>query len=187
MEIYKTMAFSGKNEDFPAWSTRLTAYLQTKDLYPACMGKETEPEEVAALAVGADNTAKAEHEKKVKERNGKVTAIHERRNKVWCILALCLNETSLMYVTHDCVGRDRMGDGAKAWAVLKQRFCSTEKPCIVSIMGQLARLKLDSTESLENYCIRAQSLMTRLSDAGEQLTETLFNPLVPNGLPERYE
>ena len=77
MEIYKTMAFSGKNEDFPAWSTRLTAYLQTKDLYQACVGKETEPEEVAALAVGADNTAEAEHEKQFKERKCKLSLIPE--------------------------------------------------------------------------------------------------------------
>ncbi len=58
-----------------------------------------------------------------------------------------------------------MGDEASAWAMLKQRFLSTEKPCLVSIMGQLARLELDSTESLDNNCMRAQSLMTDLSDA----------------------
>ncbi len=39
------------------------------------MSEETEPEEVAALADGAGNAPKAEHEKQVEERNEKVTAI----------------------------------------------------------------------------------------------------------------
>ncbi len=38
------------------------------------MGRESEPEEVAALTVGADNAATAEHEKQVKERNEKFEA-----------------------------------------------------------------------------------------------------------------
>ncbi len=52
LENDKALAFSGKN--FPAWSTGLTSYLQTKDLYRARVGEETEPGEVAALAVGAE-------------------------------------------------------------------------------------------------------------------------------------
>ena len=54
-------------------------------------------------------------------------------------------------------------------------------------MSQLARLKLDNCETLDDYCIRAQSFMSRLEDAGEQLSATLFNAMVLNGLPEHYE
>ncbi len=73
MEDYHALAFSGKNEDFLAWSTRFTAYLQTKDLYQACVGKEAESEEGAiALAVGANNAAKTEHENKLKNGTKKL-------------------------------------------------------------------------------------------------------------------
>ncbi len=44
MKNYKAMAFSGINEDFPAWSRRITAYSQTKDFYEAFVRKEAEPE-----------------------------------------------------------------------------------------------------------------------------------------------
>ena len=54
-------------------------------------------------------------------------------------------------------------------------------------MAQLARLQLEDSEDLDNYFIRGQELLTRLQEAGEAVLETLFNALVLNGLPMRYE
>ncbi len=85
------------SEDFPAESTQLTAQSQTKDLHQAFVGKETEPEEVAVLALGADKAAKAEHGKQVLEQNGKVIAIHKQRIHFQCIIALYLDDTSLNF------------------------------------------------------------------------------------------
>ncbi|CAB3994020.1 Retrovirus-related Pol poly from transposon TNT 1-94 [Paramuricea clavata] len=46
---------------------------------------------------------------------------------------------------------------------------------------------LNENEKLSEYFIRAQELMSRLTEAGEKISETLFNALVINGLPEKYE
>ena len=40
---------------------------------------------------------------------------------------------------------------------------------------------------LDSFFIRGQELLTRLQEAGEAVSETLFNALVLNGLPMRYE
>ena len=53
-------------------------------------------------------------------------------------------------------------------------------------MRQISRLQLGEDEKLHEYFTRAQELMSRLSDAGEQITETLFNALIFNGLPGKY-
>ena len=45
----------------------------------------------------------------------------------------------------------------------------------------------DENENLSEYFIGAQELMSRLTEAGEKKSETLFNALVVNGLPEKYE
>lgn len=155
----KYLSFSGKSEDFPAWSTRFLAYMQTKGLYKTAIGK--------------DDVSK--------------TGYEEHNNSVWCHLALCLDETSLLYIRHDCVKTDGSGDGAKAWKMLKERFSSVEKPTVISIMGQLARLEMKPDEPLDEYCIKCQQLVNRLKEAGEELSDTLFNALVINGLPERFE
>ena len=54
-------------------------------------------------------------------------------------------------------------------------------------MRQLARLQLQEDKVIHQYFIRAQELVTRLHHAGEEPSETLFNAMVLNGLPQRYE
>ena len=44
-----------------------------------------------------------------------VADIKEKRNNVWCHVALNIDATTLMPIRHDCVGDDGIGDGAKAW------------------------------------------------------------------------
>ena len=85
------------------------------------------------------------------------------------------------------LGDDGIGDGAKAWKLLQERFQSLETPTVMNLVAQLARLQLEDTEDLDSFFIRGQELHTRLQEAGEAVSETLFNALVLNGLPMRYE
>ena len=106
---------------------------------------------------------------------------------MWCHLALTLDATTLMLMRHDCVGDDGIGDGTKALKLLQERFQSVETPTVVTLVAQLARLQLEDPEDLDSFFIRGQELLTRLQEAGEAVSETLFNALVLNGLPMRYE
>ena len=114
----KWLCFSGKQEDFATWSTRFIAYIQSKNLFETLAGTVVEPVEPAALGYAPLNeqreaqrvaTEEFENNKK-KFRNDKIT--------LWCMLALTLDSTSLMLIRHDCVGKDGVGDGTRAW-----KFC----------------------------------------------------------------
>ena len=183
----KWLCFTGSAEDYPAWSTKFTAFMQTKGLFKSLLGKEVIPEEIAPLAEDASAEQQAQRQAKVQQRNKEIEDIKERNNNVWCHIALALDKTSLMYIRHDCLSQDGTGDGAKAWRLLQQRYSNVEKPTVVSLVRQISRLQLGEDEKLHEYFIRAQELMSRLSDAGEQITETLFNALIINGLPGKYE
>ena len=45
------------------------------------------------------------------------------------------------------------GEGAKAWKFLQEHFCSSERPTVVSLVGQLAKLRLGSEELLDDYFV----------------------------------
>ncbi len=92
------------------------------------------PPEIDPLALGTSAEAATEREAKVQQRNQQVQEINERNNSVWCHIALALDKTSLMYSRHDCMSPDRMGDGAKAWRLLQQRYSNVEKPTVVSLV-----------------------------------------------------
>ena len=92
-----------------------------------------------------------------------------------------------MYSRHDCLFQDGTEDGAKAWCLLQQCFANVEKPAVVSLVRQMSRLLLGQEEKIHEYYIRSQELMSRLAEAGQKMSEALFNVLVISGLPEKYE
>ena len=100
---------------------------------------------------------------------------------------MTLDASSLMLIRHDWVNSKGFGDGQKAWQLLQQRFRSDETTTVISLMRQLARLQLREDEPIHQYFIRAQEMATRLHHAGEELSETLFNAMVLNGLPQGYK
>ena len=140
--------------------------MQTKGLYKALLGKEIIPEEITPLAEDASQEQKAECEAKVQQRNKQIEDIQERNNTIWCHIALALDNNSLLYKRHDCLSADGVGDGAKAWSLLQQRYSNVEKPTVVSLVRQISRLQLGENEKLSEYFIRAQELMSRLTEAG---------------------
>ena len=161
--------------------------MQTKGLYKSLPGTEEQPNEPAPLANGASN-GEQKNNKVLKDAYEKEVAdIKEKRNNVWCHLALTLDATTFMLIRHDCVGEDGIGDRAKAWKLLQESFQSVEAPTVMTLVAQLARLLLEGAEDLDSFFIRGQELITRLQEEGEAVSETLFNNLVLNGLPMRYE
>ena len=102
---------------------------------------------------------------------------------------MILDASSLMLIRHDCVNSKGLGDDQKAWQLLQQQFRSDERETttVMSLMRQLSRLQLREDEAIHHNFIRAQQLFIRLHHAGEELSETLFNEMVLNGLPQRYE
>ena len=178
-QTVKLLTYTGKAQDFPIWSTRLVAMMQTKGDYKSLLGTEEQPNEPAPLANGASNDEKKNHNLLKYAYAKEVADIEEKRNNVWCHLALFLDATILMLLRHDCVGDDGIGDGAKAWKLLQERFQSVETPTVVTLV-------VEDAGDLDSFFIRGQELLTRLQEAGEAFSETLFNALVLNGLPMRY-
>ncbi len=87
----KWLCFTGLVEDYPAWSTKFMAFMQTKGLYKSLLGKEVLPPEIDPLGEGASAEAATEREAKVQQRNQQVQEISERNNSVWCHIALALD------------------------------------------------------------------------------------------------
>ena len=113
--------------------------MQTRGLYKSLHGTEEQLNEPAQLANAASNDEK-KNQKVLKDAHEKEVAdIKEKRNNLWCPLALTLDASTLMLMRHDCVGDDGIGDGVKAQKFLQDRFHSVETP---TVMVQLAQLQL---------------------------------------------
>ena len=167
------------------------ATVHTKGLCIPLLGQSSNPmgHHPTPLANWASNDEKKNHKELKDAYEKEVADIKEKRNNVWFHLALTLDAITLMLMLmrHDCMGDYDIGDRAKTWKLLQERFQSVETPTVVTLTARLARLQLEDSEDLDCFFVRVQELLTRLQEAGEAVSETLFNALVLNGLPMGYE
>ena len=99
----KWMCFSGLAQDYASWSTRFTAFLQTKSLFDTLMGMETVPQRPERLGENPNDEDRNRHARETQAYTDKLNDIEQRNNTVWCYLAMTLDSTSLMLLRHDCV------------------------------------------------------------------------------------
>ena len=125
-QTVKLLIYTGKAQEFPIWSTKFMAMMQTKGLYKSLLGTDEQPNEPAPLANWASNDGMVNF-KLLKE----VADIQEKTNNVRGHLALTLHSGNLMPLKNDCVGDDGTGDGAKARKVLEEKIQSVETPIVL--------------------------------------------------------
>ena len=155
-QTVKLLTYTGKTLDFPIWSTRFVAMMQTKGFYKSLLGTEEQPNEPAPLAKEARNDEKKNNKVLKDAYEKEVADIKENWNNVWRHLALTLDATTLMLMRHDCVGDDHIGEEPKAWKLLQERFQSVETSTFSTLVAQLARLQLEDAEDLDSFFIRGQ-------------------------------
>ena len=182
------MTFSGLAEVYPTWSTRFSAFAQTKGLFKTLRDTVELRERPALLREDANAAQTREHEAETQARTTAVQEDENRKNQIWCYLAMTLDAGSLMLIWHDCVNsKGLLGEGQKTKRLLQQRLNSNETTTVISPMIQLPKQQLQEDKAIHQYFIREQELVTRLLHACEELSETLFNAMVLNGLPQRYK
>ena len=143
----KWMTFSGLAEDYPTWSTRFSAFAPTKGLFETLTDTVELLDRPAPFKEDAIDAETQEHEAQTQAKATAVQKDESSKNKIWCYLAMILDASSLMLIRLDCVDSKSLGDGQKACQLLQQRFRSDETTTVISLMRQVARLKLREDEA----------------------------------------
>ena len=157
----KYLQFSGREEDYPFWSEKFEAAM-------AARGSEYE-----AVLLGTNDPPSEERHRVL------LAAV---KKTIWVDLVQVLDRKTLMLVRRDC-----KGDGRAAWLMIAEHFKSTERPRVLTLMSRLTNLKLEETEDVGDYLIRAEEIEADLHDAGEEITKSMMFSLVLKGLPSEYE
>ena len=140
----------------PSLEHEVPSFFQTRGLFETLTGDDVPPNLPGRLPDGASAEQRAAHDAAREAYMKAVIDIQKRNNTFWCYLAMVLDSTSLMLIKHDCVDNKGLREGRRAWVLLQQRFRSDETVTVVSVMRQLACLRLKEDEALHNYIIRAQ-------------------------------
>ena len=121
----KWMSFSGLAEDYPTWSTRFSAFAQTKGFFETLT--DTVTCRPAPLREDANDEQTREHEAQTQARATAVQEDESRKNQIWCYLAMTLDASSLMLIQQDCVNSKGLGDGQSCWRSLATSPATLQK------------------------------------------------------------
>ena len=100
----------------------------------------------------------------------------------YCALAPLLDNVSLSLIF-----RETKDKGRESLKVLREHYIGKSRPRIVSMYITLTSLKKSDTETITEYIIRAEQIITALKGAGEAPSEELIMAMVMRGLPEKYK
>ena len=182
------MVFNGRKEDFPVWQERFVARMRKQKLHNALFGKTVLTAAPAPVTgEDTDGVLTAAFNTVTQTRATELLDLEDKEDQIYCELVTYLDSESLMFIRHDCKRPDGSGNGFKAWKMLCDRFISKEKPAVMSITSQLTNLRLEGGEKVSSYLLRSQELLSQLRNAGENMSDTLVNSFVLQGLPIDFE
>lgn len=122
----------------------------------------------------------------------KETILHEpaqandedRRKNADCYAELVrlIDDKSLSLIRHEAAD-----DGRKALRILKEHYAGKSKPRIINMYTSLTKLRMTENETVTDYLIRAENIITALREAGETLSDGLIVAMILGGLPGAFK
>ena len=85
------------------------------------------------------------------------------------------------------VMREAADNGREALKILREHYANQGKPRIISLYTELTSLRMEASESVTDYLIRAEKAIAALRSAEESLSDGLIVAMILKGLPESFK
>lgn len=155
----KWPTFDGRAEEYELWEERMLC----------CMHR-----------VGLKDTI-------LKEPGGPLTVEEQAEDGRLNADAYCAMVPLLDNVSLGLIFRETKNKGRESLQVLREHYIGKGRPRIVSMYITLTSLKKADTETVTEYIIRTEQIITALKGAGEAPSEGLMMAMIMRGLPEKYK
>ena len=152
------LLFDGSEDKYELWETRFLGHLHMRKLKGTILN---EPVSADAGELAQDTAKNAD---------------------CYAELIRLIDDKSLSLIRHEATD-----DGRKALKILREHYSGRSKPRIINLYSSLTKLSMAETESVTDYMIRAENVITALRDAGETMSDGLTVAMILNGLPDTFK
>ena len=97
-------------------------------------------------------------------------------------LVRLIDDKSLSLIRHEAAD-----NGRKALSILKEHYSGKSKPRIINMYMSLTKLRMAENETVTDFLIRAENIITAFRDAGETMSDGLIVAMMLGGLPDSFK
>ena len=162
--------FSGKESDLPYFCEIFEARMFILKLHRVLEGKATIADYMPKDADPNDEATKEVAQKKLDEAEA----------QIYYKLMMHLDKKTALFT------RRYKQDGSTAWKAFIRKFKSSEKPRVFQLTQQMTNLKMGN-ETVEDYIVRAETLLEDLRVADQAVSDDVFQTLLLNGLTKAFD
>lgn len=96
-------------------------------------------------------------------------------------LVNALDDKSLFLIRHEAAK-----NGRKVLKILREHYSGKCKPRILNLYTLLTTIQMANNETVTDYMIRVENIVSAFGDAGENMSDGLLITSILNGLPDSF-
>jgi hypothetical protein len=158
-------------ENYRTWAQQLRWILDEKELLEVVEGTEVAP---TVPADGeASPTLQGEYETRLATWNKKM-------KKARSTIGASVTPSVMTYI-------DGMDDPAKMWKVLADRYNPKSQATLLQLVREFMTAKKNDSVDMEHHLQRVQRLKRQVEEQGEKISDTIYNSILLNSVPDEYK
>jgi hypothetical protein len=168
--------------NYRSWSRQLEAILDEKDLLEIVEGMEKRPERMSpttAPASATDQTLDVMIQTSA-EYEAKLSLYTKNVKKAGAIIISSITASVMAYV-------EGMKDPSEIWKTLERKYNPKTMTTLLQIMKEFMAMKMEEGEDVEAHLQKVIRLKRRVEEQGEKVSETVYNGILLNSVPESYK
>ena len=158
-------------ENYRTWAQQLRWILDEKELLEVVEGVEVRPvapEDGEASAMVQD------------EYETKLATWSKKMKKARSTIGASVTPSVMTYI-------DGMDDPAKMWKVLADRYNPKSQATLLQLVREFMTAKKDDSIDMEHHLQRVQRLKRQVEEQGEKISDTIYNSILLNSVPDDYK
>ncbi|TMC14556.1 MAG: DDE-type integrase/transposase/recombinase, partial [Chloroflexi bacterium] len=160
-------------ENYRSWAQQLRWILDEKELLDIVDGTEPKPIPNRDPVEAAKPAVQAEFEKALSLWNRKM-------KKARSLIGASVSSSVMTYI-------EGMDDPAKMWEELENRYNPKSQATLLQVVREFMLAQKDDSINMEHHLQRVQRLKRQVEEQGEKISDTIYNSVLLNSVPDDYK
>ena len=170
-------------KNYRSWAQQLEWILDERELWEIVTGSETRPIRVpATLASQAPipSISTTTVSPSDPDFDARLDAYVKKSKKARSIIGSSVSAAVMTYI-------EGVNNPAEMWRILEERYNPKTQTTLLQTLREFMTATMESGVNMEQHLQRVQRLKRQVEEQGEKISDTVYNTILLNSVPEEYK